>query len=151
MKASTFSTTTTFLIVAFGMMTFLFFGFSTFSSITYSADVVSDNLEFLNTIDATHMLKSCLEGPDGVITDQDVMQFSKGACESIFPAMKEIDFEYMIEDMESHGDPLISESPGYSNAYSGSFLTGSLKSHYLFISIATSEGVHAGRIDVQIR
>ena len=147
MKATTFSTTTVFLIVAFGMTTFMLFGFSTFASITHSADVISKNIEHLNAIDAAHLIKQCMEGDDGKVTDDDIMGFSKSSCESIFPGLKALDYECMIESME---DPSItSRSPGYDSAMSGGF-TEYQTTHSMFITISVRDSdVHIGRIHVQ--
>ena len=148
MKATTFSTTTVFIIVAFGMTTFMFFGFSTFAGITHSADVVSKNIEHLNAIDAAHLIKSCLRGDDGIVTDDDVRGFSKSRCDALFPGLRVLNYECMIESME---DPSISaQSPGYNNAMSASGFTEYQTTHSMFITISVRDSdVHIGRIHVQ--
>lgn len=138
MKAS-FSTTTTFLIVAFGMMTFIFFGIHTFSSITYSANVVAENIEYLNAIDAAHLIKACLKGSDGIITWTDVGSFNPSDCN--FPGLSEIDYEYKIFDL--HEGVTRVKSSGFDDE-------GSKISHAIFLNIAMDNGdVHVGRLYVQ--
>jgi hypothetical protein len=141
MKAS-FSTTTTFLIVAFGMMTFLFFGIHAFSNISHSANVVAENIEYLNAIDAAHMLKACLEGSDGIITRGEPggsdLYYS---CSSRFSGLSGLRYEYRIVDAQEK--TTLAESPGYRD-------TESAYSHAIYINIVTENGdVHLGRLYVK--
>lgn len=140
MKAS-FNTTTVFLIVAFGTMTFIFFGVNAFMDITQSADVVSENIELLNAVDAVHLLKACLEGGDGAISEQDASQFSKSGCESVFPALSGLDYEYRIVGLEDNAE--ISSSGGYDPE-------SSMNRHIIYINIARDNGeIYMGRLYVQ--
>ena len=148
MKASTFSTTTIFIIVAFGMATFLFLGFSSFGTITHSADIVSENIKQLNAIDCTHIIKACLEGDDDVITVSEVVSFTKKYCDNRFPALSGLEYEFRIEDLD---DPSVSkQSSGYVHDGSGHGLSGSY-SHSIFINIQSGNDIHIGRLYVQTR
>jgi hypothetical protein len=114
----------------------------TFLNITYSAEVVAENLEILNAVDTAHLVKDCLEGDNKVITMENVIGFSPSECSKKFPGLSKIDFEYRIEDLEDSS--LIKQSSGYD--YSKS-----IPSHSIFINIVTTNGeVHVGRLYVQV-
>lgn len=142
MKAS-MNTTTTFLIVAFGMMTFIFFGISTFSDITHSANVVADNIEYLNAIDAAHLLKACLEHSDGIIRwSEPGASDLYYTCSSMFSGLSKLKYEYMIEDLQAK--TILAESHGYDDGDARA-------SHAIYINIVTQKGdVHVGRLHVKI-
>jgi len=136
-----FSLTTTFLLVMFVILTFTFFGINIFIGMSYSADVVLENMEHLYAIDAVHSIESCLAGEDRTIWPAEVSAFSLSDCRSSFPGLDMGDYEYMLEDLEDSS--LIRESPGYRKEYSG-------PAHSIFINIAISEDdVHVGRLHVQ--
>jgi hypothetical protein len=141
MKA--FTTMTLFIIVILGIITFIFISTNIFMNMTYSADVVAENLEYLNIIDTAHILKACLEGSNGIITKDEVEGFSKLSCTNSFPGLGKIDYEYRIEDREDSS--LFKQSPGYD--------TGSTKpAHAIFINIVMDDGeVHVGRLNAQKR
>ncbi len=147
MRASMFEISTLYLIVAFGMVMFIGFGFMTFGSISYSADVVSQNLGHLRAVDAAHLVASCLEGGDGFITSQEMESFTKESCISIYPSLSGIDFEFRVEDLSDPG--MSTESPGYDDSAYGISFSEELTSHSLFISIEGEGEVHAGRLYVQ--
>jgi hypothetical protein len=141
MKA-TMNTTTTFFIVAFGMMTFIFFGIHTFSSITFSADVVAKDIEYLNAIDAAHLLKACIEGSDDTITwDEPGNTDLYYLCSSKFPGLSKLKYEYRIDDVETK--ITLAESPGYGDEETKT-------SHAIYINIVMQDGdVHIGRVYVK--
>jgi hypothetical protein len=156
MKAG-FNTTTTYLIVGFGMMTFIFFGVNSFLNLTYSADVVVKDIEMLNVVDAAHMIKSCLESGDGVINSADVSSFSLHSCESRFPGLPEISPEYMIEDLETGKVLTQSSLYDYATTIYGyptdvSQVSRAMITHIISIDILDEDGdIHLGRIHVQAR
>ncbi len=142
MKA-TMNTTTTFLIVAFGMMTFIFFGIHTFSNITFSADVVAEDIEYLNAIDAAHLLKACLKShlkDDNTIELDEIKGFDSSGCNARFSGLRKIGYEYRIDDVQS-GENLV-KSSGYDAAKSD-------KTHAIFINIATGNDIRIGRLHVR--
>ena len=139
MKAS-FNTTTTYIIVAFVMMTFIFFGVNSFLGITYSADVVAKDLEMLDTIDVAHMFKTCLEGSDSRITLDEVGDFSPSSCEDMFPGLDEVDYDFRISNLETN--QVLKESSGYEEE-------STRYRHSIAINIDIDGDIQLGRLYVQ--
>ena len=139
MKAS-FNTTTTYIIVAFVMMTFMFFGVNSFLNVTYSADVVAKDLEMLDTIDVAHMYKTCLEGSDSRITADDIRDFSPSSCKDSFPGLGEVSYDYKIVNLETN--QVLKQSGGYEE-------DSTRYRHSIAISIYTGDDVQLGRLHVQ--
>lgn len=139
MKAS-FNTTTTYLIVAFTMMTFIFFGVNTFLDITYSADVVAKDLEILDTIDTAHMFEACLKGSDGIITPAKINSFSPSSCSEAFPGLKEVSYDYLIMNLETGNE--LRRSNGYETE-------STRYRHSISIRIANNGEIEIGRLHVQ--
>lgn len=133
-----FNTTTAFMIVAFGTMTFIFFGINAFVGITHSVSIVSEDIGLLNAIDGAHLVKTCLEGDDRIIEESDIKDI-KSYCNSMFSGMGEIDYEYFVE---CRGLSMSFKTPGYDHE-------STRDRHYIFINIHKGSDIHVGRLYVQ--
>ncbi|MCK4714867.1 MAG: hypothetical protein KAT35_04780 [Candidatus Aenigmarchaeota archaeon] len=133
-----FNTTTAFMIVAFGTLTFIFFGINAFMDITYSANVVSENIGLLNAVDGAHLVKTCLGGDSGIIEESDIKDI-KSYCNSRFSGMGEIDYEYFVECKDLS---ISFKTPGYDHE-------STKDRHYLFINIHKGSDIYVGRLYVQ--
>jgi hypothetical protein len=141
MKGSMLNTTTTYVIVAFGVMTFVYFGVSSFMGLTHSADVVSKNLESMYAVDTAHILFSCLEGDDGIITELEITNL-KARCEALHKGLEEVNYGYQISDYDQ--DFKILSTNNYQ-------LSGDVHEHSLYLAIVMDNNeVHIGRFDVKV-
>lgn len=140
MKA-TLSLTTTFLIVAFAMIILAFFTIEIIERVTLSVEVVVENMEFLNVVDVTHILGSCLMVNDHEITSSEINGFTISGCKERFPGLDVTGYEYMIEDKSDSS--FVKRSAGFSSVPTET-------SHSIFINILMDDGdIHVGRLHVQ--
>lgn len=140
MMKSSLNMMTRFFVIMIGLLSVLFFGVQIVTTLTFSAEVIEKNLDQLNMIDAAHLVKSCLEGPDGIVKESDISGFSASGCSETFPGLSELGYEYRIEDREDPG--IATESPGFEQKTTR-------LGHRITINIVTQDGVHVGRIYVQ--
>ena len=141
MKGSMLNTTTTYVIVAFGVLTFVYFGINAFMGLTHSADVVSKNLESMYAVDTAHILFSCLEGENGIITEPEITNL-KARCETLHRGLEDVNYGYQIRDYDQ--DFKVMSTNNYN-------LPDDVHEHSLFLAIVMDNSeVHIGRLDVKV-
>ena len=88
------------MLVLIGLYALLYFGINMLGSMAQSTAVISENIDYINNIDAAHMMLACME-TDGVIRKDDVKTFSVRKCYSDFPGLSNLDLEIRITDVIS--------------------------------------------------
>ncbi len=137
----------TIFVVIMGMVGLLFLGIILISNSAASARVVTENVEYLNSIDAAHLIETCLEeGRDYIsVTSLDSKSGDiDDVCKFMFPGLSDISARAKVVDLEKKG------SDGKDKIWNFGWKEGSDNpSHIIYVNIKDGNEIRVGRLYVQ--
>ncbi len=139
----------TMLIAVVGMIGLLFLGIVLISGASTSAKVVAENTEYLNAIDAAHLIELCLKNGKDFISAGD-LDIKSGdidhICKHMFPGLSDISAKAKVVDLEKK------DAGGKNKEWDFGYREGSGNpSHNIYINIKDGNMIHVGRLYVEVK